>query len=360
MIDCCCETDYLLTLVDYNTHSVLISNENYYQSQTNQILDDEICDNVLGNNIVTCSYNSNEEFNIELSLRPSSSETGSSSMHELFSLINDVSVNMQPPAVVNVCTDIDSIPSNLTNDTCVSYATFSGSDISASGQTPAEQQGSYSDSSLSQGGDYTSVYSSLGTDDASITINGMSDDTGSSQSSSNYLLDLGLKCKGFRMGHINIQGISNKIDQVRMLLESDKNQIHVLGLSETKLNDIHPDSAFQVNGFQKPFRRDREANSGGGILVYVRDGISCSRRSDLEHKNLECIWLEIKPVKSKPFLLCNIYRPPNSTVQWNSIFEDCMENVLKEEKELYLMGDFNRDLLNVQIKNGLTIWNHLV
>ena len=267
MIDCCCETDYLLTLVDNNTHSVLISNENYYQSQTNQILDDKICDNVLGNNIVTCSYNSNEEFNIELSMRPSSSETGSSSMHELFSSINDVSVNMQPPAVVNVCTDIDSIPSNLTNDTCVSYATFSGADISASGQTPAEQQGSYSDSSLSQGGDYTSVYSSLGTDDASITINGMSDDTGSSQSSSNYLLDLGLKCKGFRMGHINIQGISNKIDQVHMLLESDKNQIHVLGLSETKLNDIHPDSAFQVNGFQKPFRRDREANSGGGILV---------------------------------------------------------------------------------------------
>ena len=354
MIDCCCETDYLLTLVDNNTHSVLISNENYYQSQTNQILDDKICDNVLGSNIVTCSYNLNEEFNIELSMRPSSSETGSSSMHELFSSINDVSVNMQQPAVLNVCTDIDSIPSNLTNDTCVSYATFSGADISASGQTPAEQQGSYSDCSLSQGGDYKSVYSSLRTDDASITINGMSDDTGSSQSSSNYLLDLGLKCKGFRMGHINIQGISNKIDQVRMLLESDKNQIHVLGLSETKLNDIHPDSAFQVNGFQKPFRRDREANSGGGILVYVRDGISCSRRSDLEHKNLECIWLEIKPVKSKPFLLCNIYRPPNSTVQWNSIFEDCMENVLKEEKELYLMGDFNRDLLNVQIKNAWT------
>ena len=57
MIDCCCETDYLLTLVDNNTHSVLISNVNYYQSQTNQILDDKIGDNVLGNNIVTCSYN---------------------------------------------------------------------------------------------------------------------------------------------------------------------------------------------------------------------------------------------------------------------------------------------------------------
>ena len=93
---------------------------------------------------------------------------------------------------------------------------------------------------------------------------------------------------------------------------------------------------------------------GGGLLVYVKDGICCSRRTDLENESLKCIWLEIKPVKSKPFLLGNIYRPPNSTVQWNSVFEDCIENVLREEKELYLMGDINRDLLNYQIKNAWT------
>ena len=93
----------------------------------------------------------------------------------------NVSVSMRPSPA------LDSIPSNFTNDTCVSYATFSGADFFASGQTPTEQQGSYTD----QGSDYTSVYSSQGTDDASITINGTSDDTGSSQSSLNYLLYLG-------------------------------------------------------------------------------------------------------------------------------------------------------------------------
>ena len=56
---------------------------------------------------------------------------------------------------------------------------------------------------------------------------------------------------------MNIQGLSNRTDQVRLLLESEKNQIHVLGLSETKLNVIHPDSSFEVNGFQTPFRKDR-------------------------------------------------------------------------------------------------------
>ena len=37
------------------------------------------------------------------------------------------------------------------------------------------------------------------------------------------------------MGHQNIQGISKKIDQIG-LLGSEKNIIHILGLSETKLS----------------------------------------------------------------------------------------------------------------------------
>ena len=81
--------------------------------------------------------------------------------------------------------------------------------------------------------------------------------------------------------------------------------------------------------YQKPFRRDRKSNMGGGLLVYVKNGVCCRRRSDLENKNLECIWAETRPVKSKPFLVANIYRPPNSSIQWNEFFENCLEKVLK-------------------------------
>ena len=259
------------------------------------------------------------------------------------------------PSNCNIDNTILSSDSNLTNDTCVSNVSFS--DVSVSNQTPAEQNGSCFDCSLSPDSDISSVFSLQGSDDTFITVNDLSTDTGSDWSHPNHLLDLGLRCKGFRMGHLNIQGISNKIEQVRLLLESDKNQIHVLGFSETKLNVTHPDSIFEINGFQKPFRKDRETNSGGGLLVYVKEGICCTRRTDLEHESLECLWLVIKPVKSKSFLVGNIYRPPNSTVQWNTIFEDCIENVLREDKEIYLMGDINKDLLNSQIKN---VWTEYI
>ena len=136
------------------------------------------------------------------------------------------------------------------------------------------------------------------------------------------------------------------------MLSSDQNKIHIFGLSETKLQSFHSDNIYEIDGYQKPFRRDRKGKQGGGILLYAENGVSCQPRSDLEHINLECIWLEVKPNKSKPFLVGHIYRPPDSGIIWNETFEDCIENVLKEEKELYLLGDVNRDLLNRQIKTS--------
>ena len=280
------------------------------------------------------TYFSDDNLMINESMRPSSAEIDNTALFTCSDIISDAS--------------------------CVSCSIISSSGISVvNNQSPAEQETSHNDRSLSSSSDQSfSVDTTQRSDNTFITTHDtcmshdMSDDNVPYHTNSNYLLDLGLRCKGFRMGHINIQGINNKIDQIRLLLGSDKNQIHVLGLSETKLNAFHPDTAFEINGFQAPFRRDRKINSRGGLLVYVKDGVCASRRADLEHDNLECVWLEIKPVKSKPFLIGNIYRPPNSTIQWNEIFEDCVENVLKEDKEIYLMGDINRDLLNNQIKHA--------
>ena len=109
-----------------------------------------------------------------------------------------------------------------------------------------------------------------------------------------------------------------------------------MGLSETKLRDFHADTVFDIDGYQKPFWRDHKENGGGGILIYAQNGFCCKRRFDFENEHLECIWLEVKPVKSKSFLVGNIYSPPNSRSIRNEIFEDSIENVLKEEKRAVL------------------------
>ena len=169
-------------------------------------------------------------------------------------------------------------------------------------------------------------------------------------------LNLNLTAKGFKIGHLNIQGLQNKFDQVQLMLNNSNNDIHIFGLSETKLKDFHPDSSFKIENYQL-FRKDRiitreRREQGGGIIVYVRNGVKVERRLNLERNEIECVWLEVFPKNSKSFLVGNLYRHPNEGVQWNEHFEDFMETVLGKQKEIYLLGDFNRDLMNENTKKA--------
>ena len=145
------------------------------------------------------------------------------------------------------------------------------------------------------------------------TENNVHDSTFSSMSAQS-MLNLGLGKKGFKMGHLNVQGIQNKIEQIDLLLNSSGNDIHLFRLSESKLNDSHTSNFFNIKNFQL-FRKDGVISAvrpeqGSGIIVYVKDGIKCERRLDLERENIECIWLEIFPKNSKSFLIGSILGIP--------------------------------------------------
>ena len=82
------------------------------------------------------------------------------------------------------------------------------------------------------------------------------------------------------------------------------------------------------------------------IFVYVRNDIRAKRREELETNEISCLWLEITPDKGKSFLVGNMYRPPDSKIEYNDRFEEFIVTVINEEKEFILLGDFNKNLLN--------------
>ena len=72
-----------------------------------------------------------------------------------------------------------------------------------------------------------------------------------------------------------------------------------MAISESKLGQSHNTNSYDIDGYTQPFRRDRDCN-GGGVLVYVKEGIPCRElkmKSDAE--DLEGICLEINLRKSK-------------------------------------------------------------
>lgn len=157
------------------------------------------------------------------------------------------------------------------------------------------------------------------------------------------------KPRGLKITHWNVQCLTNKIDQVKKIVEDPKTQPDVLGITETWLQpDKHNDSFVKVSGYHyPPERKDRTRATHGGVITYISTRYDYVRRHDLEvGSNIETMWIEVQPNHGPHILVCTIYRPEDDTIPtWTAEFEKELDDAYLESKELILMGDFNIDLL---------------
>ena len=156
--------------------------------------------------------------------------------------------------------------------------------------------------------------------------------------------NLGLDDKGLRIGQWNVNRLSSKkIDEIK---KSGSPQVDILFLTEPFLKPDIPDVRYAVPGFSI-CPRDRVSRCGGGVLVFVNEGLKLKRRDDLENLDLEVIWLEVFPFKSnRSFFISGINRP-----RWYSLADDIrleknIEQAYLLNKELILLGDWNINALD--------------
>ena len=154
------------------------------------------------------------------------------------------------------------------------------------------------------------------------------------------LWDSNVKPKGIFGGHLNIRSIVSKTEQLEHLL-SDSNHDY-LCLSETWLTPTTPSSVFSIPGYNV-FRQDRKKGKGGGVMIYVKEGIQCNKM-DLPCEDLECVGISIILSPEMSYNVIVLYRPPNA----KDVFFNNLSGVLKkcDGKEVVLMGDFNLNWLD--------------
>ena len=86
------------------------------------------------------------------------------------------------------------------------------------------------------------------------------------------------------MGHLNINSIRNKFDALSLIV---KNNVDILMISETKLDDSFPTAQLLLHAFSAPYRFDRNSKSSG-ILLYIEEDIP-SRLLNSKSKTIETI-----------------------------------------------------------------------
>ena len=119
--------------------------------------------------------------------------------------------------------------------------------------------------------------------------------------------------KNLKIGHLNVNGLVNKLCEVQHLLDVVK--FDLLGITETHLNSSISDDWIRVSGYNF-VRNDRDFR-GGGVLIYFKEDLTVYPAHVWERPNIEASWLNIT-VRSQSFLIGCVYRSPNDSSFFDS------------------------------------------
>ena len=157
---------------------------------------------------------------------------------------------------------------------------------------------------------------------------------------------------GFSIGHLNIRGLTSKVDEIRYLLF--KHKFKIFCVSETFLGKRNSDVYYTLPNYEI-VRRDRGHSNGGGLLCYLHSTVSFRVIQSIDCKNVECVILRIMPTGARPFIVLFVYRPPSSVINWETEFNDILSQCESICNEIIIMGDFNINLLDTKLK---TKWDN--
>ena len=77
---------------------------------------------------------------------------------------------------------------------------------------------------------------------------------------------------------------------MRQILDAEGNNIHVLGITETLLNNSRTDPEIAIHGYNLE-RRNMTEGHGGGVAVYVHESVIYTRCPDLQSDAVEALFM---------------------------------------------------------------------
>ena len=162
--------------------------------------------------------------------------------------------------------------------------------------------------------------------------------------------------------HSNVNGLESKFDHLHEFLAGAKSSPDIIAITETsEQNDNFFTSNVSMHSYS-PFYTPTNSSKGGTAL-YVNKGYSPFERFDLkvQHDLFESVWTEISNKSSKNVLCGCIYRHPSYDMSdFLAYMELTLKTVASENKEIYICGDFNIDLLKLNdVGSYLTYYNLL-
>ena len=166
--------------------------------------------------------------------------------------------------------------------------------------------------------------------------------------------------KNVNIFHNNLNGLESKYDLLNNFLCSNTSNLDIITITETSQHIDNTNTNFKTNvkidGYTLTCTPSN--TSKGGTCIYRKNKFDAIEREDLKiiNDHFESNWIEVKNKNCKNVIVGSIYRHPHDNLEIYNSFLDYIESILnklyKENKDIYLCGDFNSDILKIDYKNN--------
>lgn len=154
----------------------------------------------------------------------------------------------------------------------------------------------------------------------------------------------------FSLLHNNVRSLKRNLEKFQVHLLDELNfNFSVIGITETKITD---ENFFEFNPEIPNYKFEFVPTplASGGVGMYIDKNLKYTIIEKNSNKAFQALWIEIQFTK-KPNLICGvIYRQHNSPECFQTYFEEILDkfNSSFPNKPIYIMGDFNINLLKTQ------------
>ena len=156
--------------------------------------------------------------------------------------------------------------------------------------------------------------------------------------------------KSLSLFHINACSLNKNFDDLQHLLSCTKKNFDIIAISQTRnTKQVSLLNNLNLNNYSFEFTPTK--TSAGGTLLYIANHLSyiCCNDLNIYKKNkLESTFIKIANPKKSNILVGVIYRHPSvDLADFNcNYLNKLLENISEEQKSIFLLGDFNVNLLN--------------
>ena len=157
--------------------------------------------------------------------------------------------------------------------------------------------------------------------------------------------ELGLSCRNLGVIHFNARSAPKNLTYIEYFLACLDFSFPFICTSETWFDESNVD-LYNIQGYRQE-NNYRKSRQGGGVSIFIKEGIEYKLRPDLAifNEDIESVFIEVDGSyvnSSKSQIIGCIYRPPNRDINvFRRHMKDIRHKLRHYKKRCHLLGDYN-------------------